>query len=798
MAFSPSHRSSVSVSNSNVHLAPPSPSNVKQRRMTSPSLPPPSPLNLPEPVYGHRRPPSPLRNGLTIDPDTGEVSDDGSIDPSEESREGRQWGQRSHSPTPSVAKFAANIAQRVGSLMSNMSPRSPSALPTDDELEAEAERERERSRREAERIMMQEAEDRRTVEERVLAMLQSNEASKTLPLPPSRSQPMPVTPPSPQSSQKDSSWWSIAKNKLTPTKEPLTPAQQIIQETKAREKELEKEKKRSGKMKQKSIEWPFTPESKFEDPAFIKMGLATITPPPPRPVSAAPSSPSPSPYHQGRSSIPPSLAASPLRSNDARSSSPSRAQPPLYAQFNAQGTLDIPGTLLTIVKRFEKLEKWTVGHVRALEERMDDVERWLVEKEKEKERSAGEPENGDAAGVEGVMDEMREELAELQGRVGELGREMAKLVTAPGNLSSGPSRNSAPIARAPSTNSSVAVRSISPHIMTSPRSTPPKVSGSTSPPMTTPVGASRGSRTRLPYPTGDYATPPDTVLLNQGAFSPPNSPPSSITSASKARHMSISGLPSQGTPPASSSPSGLPQTASPVSAASPPTLPPPSLPAARPSSISPTPRKRYTVALGGPIMSADRADRERPSTPHSRSQSREISTAFFSTSPLSMTPTHDDTTDESDSESGMNEETIGKAAARLSGFAVLHDTAASDSDRPTSTSPSGAISQRRTRPQSLYGPHSAKSIASPSPITPLSVRLRSHSTDRFGLGISDAGGNLFTPATPTSKKFVDPLVVRRQTKEELASTIPNPPKVMPGKPKVPVGELVAFFDQEKA
>ena len=39
-----------------------------------------------------------------------------------------------------------------------------------------------------------------------------------------------------------------------------------------------------------------------------------------------------------------------------------------------------------IAKRFEKLEKWTVGHVRALEDRMNDVERWLVDKEAEKEK----------------------------------------------------------------------------------------------------------------------------------------------------------------------------------------------------------------------------------------------------------------------------------------------------------------------------------------------------------------------------------------------------------------------------
>ncbi|EED79338.1 predicted protein [Postia placenta Mad-698-R] len=98
---------------------------------------------------------------MTIDPTTGEVSDDASTHQSEaESREGRQWGQRTHSPSPSVVKFAANIAQRVGSLVSSSMSPSPRShtLPTDDELEAEAEKEREKSRREAERIMQLEAE----------------------------------------------------------------------------------------------------------------------------------------------------------------------------------------------------------------------------------------------------------------------------------------------------------------------------------------------------------------------------------------------------------------------------------------------------------------------------------------------------------------------------------------------------------------------------------------------------------------------------------------------------------------
>ncbi|KAI0634170.1 hypothetical protein C8Q77DRAFT_1110244 [Trametes polyzona] len=796
---SPSHRSSASVSTN--HLAAPA---KQQRRMSLP--PPPSPLDLPEPVYGHKRPPSPLRNGFAIDPATGEISDTSSAHPSEESSNSRQWGQRPESPSPSVGQFAANFAQRVNSLMSNMSARSP-GLPTDEELEAEAERERERSRREAERILAKEAEERRTVEERVMAMLQANPGAQgPLPPPPTRSQTMPATPPSPSASQKEASWWSLAKQKLTPTKEPLTPAQQIIQETKARDKEMEKEKKKMEKIekKQKSKEWPASPDGKFEDPAFIKLGLAA---PSARPIPAAPSTPSPQPAR----STPPSLAASPLRGTGSEmdGASPSRAVQPIYAQFNAQGALDVPGTLLTITKRFEKLEKWTVSHVRALEERMDDVERWLVEKEREKEDTHAPNGNGNAP--DSALSEIREEMAELQGRIGELGREMAKMVTAPGNLASGPSRSPVAIGRAPSTSSSIAVQSISRNLTSPPRSTPPRAHGATSPPITTPVPSNnRSSRTRLPYPTGDYASPPDSSALGQGPFSPTSSPPASLTSATRTRHMSIAGLPGQegDSFSANASPSGLPSSKSPNDTASPGSLPAPNPPAWRPSSASPTPRKRYTAALGEPIMKPrgrDRSPQEssgpRPthSRSHSRDLSREIGTAFFSTSPASMSSPLDDAHggDDSDGASaGAGEETIGKTAGRQ--LAPPSD-AFSPSSSP-SPSPNASGAGRRARPQSMYAPIASQAISAPSPITPL--RLRSRSTDRFGLGLSDAGtGAPIPPATPTSSasgKFVDPLVVRRQTKEALMKDAPVPPAALVGKKKVPVGQLVAFFDQEKA
>ncbi|KZT26094.1 hypothetical protein NEOLEDRAFT_1091562 [Neolentinus lepideus HHB14362 ss-1] len=748
---SPSHRSTTSAASaSSSSLVPPPLTTTKlERRMTSPNLPPPSPLNLPEPERGPLaspklvRPPSPLRNGFTADDS---FSDD-------EEDNDRTWGRstgRSHSPTPSIGKFAANFAQRVNSFVNNIGPKSPSALPTDAELEAEAERERERSRREAERIITMEAEERRIMEERVLAMMQNHTSP-----PPSRSQTTP-NPPSPSSSNKEGgpSWWSAAKNKLTPTKE-LTPAQQIVKETKAKEKEEKVMEKR-----RKSQEWPASGQNKYTDPGFRNL-IGPSTPlQPPRPLSATPSSP-PIP---GPLSAPPSLTASPRRNTE----SPSREAPPLYAQFNSQGVLDVQGTLLVIAKRFEKLERWTVGHVRALEERMSDVEKWLVDKEKEKEArdvvastsSRGEPYVAGAQPQPTELAELRDELTEVQGRIGELGREIAKLAIAPGNLSSVSSRNSASsMARAPSASSSFAVRHMH---------TPSTGRGreSTSPPV--PGHSSSGSRTRLPYPTGDYASPPDSTLLSQGVFSPTNSPPASLSSSTRAQPVTISGLP-MSAEILTTSTSGLPRSTSPLEISSSPRaepLPPPRIPAARTSSISPTPRKRYTVALGEPVVS--RLDGDRPLTPTTPAQ--RMGTAYFSSSAVVDEPsTTDDEEEEEEEEEedGFQDETIGKSSGRLS-----------LGGKSSGLSPSPPLSNPRVRAQSTYG---LSSIAAASPNTPLHQRLRSRSTDmRFGLGISLDG-----------PKFVDPLVIRKQEKEATAKVVP--PKVTAGK-KVPVGELVAFFD----
>jgi len=124
----------------------------------------------------------------------------------------------------------------------------------------------------------------------------------------------------------------------------------------------------------------------------------------------------------------------------------------------------------------------------------------------------------------------------------------------------------------------------------------------------------------------------------------------------------------------------------------------------------------------------------------------------------------------SSSEDGddMGGETIGKsAAAKLS--------------RNTDVFSTATPKEPRMRAQSAYG---LSSILQASPnTTPLSGTRpspiphgRSRSIDRFGTG-----------------NFVDPLVLRKQSsgggKEQLGKTV--------GNGKVPVGQLVAFFDGER-
>jgi len=709
----------------------------QQPRRQSLSTPPDAPL-------ASRRPPSPLRNGYIPDSSSGsQTVDFHSIEGSQE------WPMRSPSPSSSVSQQFATFTQRV--LGGISTPASPRPMPTDAELEAEAERERDRSRREAELILMQEAKERKLVEERVLEMMEN---TRGLPPPPSRPQAMP---PSPSNSQKEAmSWWTNAKNKLTPTKD-LTPAQQVIQDTKTREKEKERERKTS---KTKEKDRPGNSRlSSDGNPAFFN--LQTPHQIPRRPVPTSPASPTPA------SALPPNLTPSPLRSIEA--SPAGKDNLPLYATFDPQGTLDVPTTLLTIAKRFEKLEKWTVGHVRALEDRMSDVERWLVDKEKDgegvKPTKVAEPASSEA------LTDIREEVSELQSRMGELGREMARIATAPANLSAGPSRQSAEVSSAPQTSSSIVEHDNFPVMSPSPsheslsflartpskdRFAPSTARQSTSPP----VNSKHPSSTRLPYPSGDYASPPPESRSQPGSpeaiektkpiVIPGLPEPSSnngltVSSASSsysvASFSSASSISPTGRTPRGSSPNMY--TDSPTSQPLRP-LPSPGR-KGRLSSVSPSPsptpknRKRYTVALGGPIVA-----------------------------PESDVEDENGGADGDGEDDMAGEETIGKKSSL-----VLTKSLSSASDNDLFSS-NRAQSSPRARAQSTYVGNGASPVQAPTlPLNP--NRIRSRSSERLGE----------KPSNPDSK-FVDPLVLRRQ--REVSNRVG-------GSKGGKIGDLVKFFDK---
>ncbi len=90
---------------------------------------------------------------------------------------------------------------------------------------------------------------------------------------PTRSQSMPSIEISPTSSQRDSSissWWTAAKSRLAPAKEPLIAARQVIQETKEKEKHG-KEAKIVEKERRRSTDWPAVPENKFNDLTLLSL-----------------------------------------------------------------------------------------------------------------------------------------------------------------------------------------------------------------------------------------------------------------------------------------------------------------------------------------------------------------------------------------------------------------------------------------------------------------------------------------------------------------------------------------------
>ncbi|KAF9233824.1 hypothetical protein BU15DRAFT_90208 [Melanogaster broomeanus] len=654
--------------------------------MTTSSQPPPSSLNLPEPVYGHpnhvpsspRRPHSPLRNDFiprrnSHDSQSGDDNDEDDDDSDDDDDANRTW-VRSQSPA-SVTQFAANIAQRVGSFISP-APGSR-ALPSDAELEAESQRERDRSRREAERILTQEAEERRAMEERVLAMM--NSSPQSLPPPRGRSQTLP-NPPSPATSAKEAvtGWWAAAKSRITPTKdkEPLTPAQQVIEEARTREKD---------KKHTKSTDWPASGSGKYGDPAYLNLKIPPWWTTAPIPINLSPIS---------------------LQRGTSPGGSPAREQPPLYASFTPSGTLDVPGTLLVIAKRFEKLERWTVSHVRALEDRMGDVERWLVTKEQDK-----------GQGHE------THDITELQSRIGELGREMAHFATSPAVLSTNTAAHESHVLNtAPHTESSI----VSTHQSSiSTTSSTGSISSDTSTPVigkgicqrhvafphSQPVSPRalllpasghqkphRGAALDFHILPGDYASPSDVI-------SPTHTPASSPPAGTRPTSMVISGL------PPISSPLELPTSMSPPSRTMSPTpsgLPPPSLHSARMGSVSPTPisgsRKRYTVALGGPIIAPAEAEYE-----------PEKEKAYFSSA-----------IESSDDDDDFDAETVGKkAASRAAAAAKLAGGEDAGSGQATASP--------RARAQSMYGGFTGVA----------SMQINQASKHRLGSQSIDFGSNKY-------------------------------------------------------
>ncbi|ELU38319.1 hypothetical protein AG1IA_07644 [Rhizoctonia solani AG-1 IA] len=504
MSFGGSHRSAGSLS---ANQAPPSPF-ANKLRLANPSgtllppIPPPAPLGLPDmdtiSLESNRSKPQPIPPRRSTSPLRGTSAFDRSMDPEIEDEEETPWGERpaiASSPmssSPGMNRFASSFATRVNALFADSHQNKPRM--SDAEIEAEAERSREASRREAERILTEEAEARRKVEEATLAQrAKEREQQQRImeraqlgrPVTPTRGMSLsPVASPKREGTKEgESSWWEMAKSKLTPTKEKdLTPSQQIVAEARKQEKEREKDK---GK---KSIDWPATPGIRSTDPTLLAMAAAsrlaaspindnqfmsgtlsssperqqTYSPKPIMPheqlareieaqgggringdffgtrlstdgaymstpsksslpfVSRATPSPAPSPLQPARAQTSPeqiglSSAGTPLggrspnvsperlphlekdkkfspvedkdkvaereKEKDRRTATTITTTttnddaPPLYAQFTPAGALDVALTLLTVARRFEKLEKWTVGHVRALEERMKDVER---------------------------------------------------------------------------------------------------------------------------------------------------------------------------------------------------------------------------------------------------------------------------------------------------------------------------------------------------------------------------------------------------------------------------------------
>lgn len=173
-------------------------------------------------------------------------------------------------------------------------------------------------------------------------------------------------------------------------------------------------------------------------------------------------------------------------------------------------------------------------------------------------------------------------------------------------------------------------------------------------------------------------------------------------------------------------------------------------------------RKRYTVALGGPIVAPSEVEFDYESE-------RSVGMASFSS-------TAESSDDDEDHQNGADETLGKKSAFRAMTTAKLGDLA--------SAAPANNSSGNHTRAQSTYSGFTNPLQSNKAVSAQSTHRFRSQSIDVRS--DSTFGGD-------QANKFVDPLVLRRQEKTEKGR---GKPLVGPGK-KVPVGQLVAFFDSER-
>lgn len=491
--------------------------------------------------------------------------------------------------------------------------------------------------------------------------------------------------------------------------------------------------------------------------------------------------------------------------------------------------------------------------MRALEDRMSDVEKWLVDKENERQRQqsqgliekpASDPSHGIQSQtpaspqvvrevtierkmvevdqeVKREVTEMKEELGELRSRVTELGQEMARLITndtpshpaTPSEVSGfGIGRLSSPVfgSAGPSTPMMVKPKTqtvTSRHERDSPSSNSMLQSETASI-----ISTSTVMRTKLPYPTGDYTSP-----------SPPNSPRGSVVSASTVSNLTR-------TRPASNG-NDVNSIQTSQNTGDDTTIPAPfraSNSFSQQVSASPRARKRYTVALGQPLSSSPSSSFERPKENElpqlnmlesskldfgeglfSEPQVVQLETAFMNDSAEKQNKENEPLQinldeDEENGPTLRRQETIGKTAIVLSRL--------STSPPPSQVSPLSVhgtglqrsparASNTRLRAQSSYGT-AISNIAGPAVFARSSVNLSALSNNesmerKLSLKSRTRSIDRFnlkdTPSNPSGSSFVDPLIVRKKVTTANRMSVPIQASGQRGR----VADLRALFDAEK-